>query len=96
MADSDRVDSEEEQDAETSVDNVCYEKIKIAYKRGSGEQDTGTSVDSTCYEKLQSRSLNNVCKSVVVTNQSLHTQRPHQPLLTTSGRCSVWRENRLA
>ena len=68
MADS---NSEKEQDANTSVDNICYAKIKIQYKSGSGkdavekkadmidnskqEQDMGTSVDNTCYEKLQSK-----------------------------------------
>ena len=35
MADSDRVDSKEEQDVDMSVDNVCYAKIKV--KRGSGK-----------------------------------------------------------
>ena len=35
MANSDSVDSEEEQDADTSVDNVCYDKIYI--KQGSGK-----------------------------------------------------------
>ena len=29
MADSDNVDSEEKQDADTSVDNVCYNKVHI-------------------------------------------------------------------
>ena len=37
MADSDSIDSKEEQDADTSVDNVCYAKIKIPRKRGSGK-----------------------------------------------------------
>ena len=68
MADSDSVDSEEEQDADTSVDNVCYNKVHI--KQGSGsveltdmvgsaenkeEQDMATSVDNICYDKIQSR-----------------------------------------
>ena len=34
MADS---NSEEEQDADTSVDNICYTKIKIPCKSGSGK-----------------------------------------------------------
>ena len=32
MADSDSVDSKEEQDADTSVDNVCYDTIHIVKK----------------------------------------------------------------
>ena len=75
MADSDSVDSKEEQD--TSVDNVCYDKVHI--KQGSGknasveltdivgrgsaenkeEQDVVTSVDNVCYDKLPSK-LNEV------------------------------------
>ena len=39
MADSNSVDSKEEQEANTSVDNVCYTKIKIPCKSGS-EKDT--------------------------------------------------------
>ena len=35
MADSDSIDSKEEQDADMSVDNVCYAKIKIPCKSGS-------------------------------------------------------------
>ena len=37
MADSDSIDSKEEQDADMSVDNVCYAKIKLPCKRGSGK-----------------------------------------------------------
>ena len=37
MADSDSVDSKEEQDADMAVDNVCYAKIKLPCKRGSGK-----------------------------------------------------------
>ena len=37
MADSNSVDSKEEQDTDMSVDNVCYAKIKIPCKRGSGK-----------------------------------------------------------
>ena len=69
MADSDSVDSKEEQDADTSVDNVCYAKIKISCKSGSGkdavekevvmdeshvDSEKEQDVDNTCYEKLQS------------------------------------------
>ena len=70
MADSNSVDSkEEEQDADTSVDNVCYDKIYI--KQGSAlvemtdivgkgsaeskEQDVDISVDNVCYDKLPSK-----------------------------------------
>ena len=38
MADSDSVDSKEEQNVDTSVDNVCYAKIEIPRKRGSGKK----------------------------------------------------------
>ena len=70
MADSNSVDSKEEQD--TSVDNVCYDKVHI--KQGSGknasveltdlegkgraenkEQNMATSVDNVCYDKLPSK-----------------------------------------
>ena len=71
MADSDSVDSTEEQD--TSVDNVCYDKVYI--KQGSGknvsveltdmvvgkgsaeskDQDMDTSVDNICYDQLPSK-----------------------------------------
>ena len=37
MADSGSVNSKEEHDVDTSVDNVCYAKIKIPHKRGSGK-----------------------------------------------------------
>ena len=37
MTDSDSVDSKEEQYADTSVDNICYMKIKISSKTGSGK-----------------------------------------------------------
>ena len=37
MADSDSVDSKEEQNVDMSVDNVCYAKIKLPCKRGSGK-----------------------------------------------------------
>ena len=69
MADSDSVDSKEEQDADTSVYNVCYDKVHI--KQGSGknasvelvgrgsagnkEQDMDTSVDNVCYDQLPSK-----------------------------------------
>ena len=37
MADSESVDSKEEQNVDMSVDNVCYAKIKLPCKRGSGK-----------------------------------------------------------
>ena len=60
-------DSEEEQDADTSVDNICYAKIKISCKRGGGEDaaveeavmmDEG-SVDSN--EQDVGTSVDNTC-----------------------------------
>ena len=67
MADSDSVDSKEEQDADMSVDNVCYTKIKIPHKSGSEKDavveeavmmDEG-SVDSK--EQAVGTSVDNVC-----------------------------------
>ena len=66
MANSDSVDSKEEQEAETSVDNVCYTKIKIPCKSGSGNDvvreavimDEG-SVDSK--EQDVGTSVDNIC-----------------------------------
>ena len=65
MADSDSVDSKEEQDADTSVDNICYMKIKISSKTGSGKEVEETimvdegSVD--CKEQDMGTSVDNVC-----------------------------------
>ena len=70
MADGDSVDSEEKQDADTSIDNSCYDKIYI--KQGSAsveltdmvgkssaenknEQDMAISVDNVCYDTLPSK-----------------------------------------
>ena len=66
MADSDSVDSKEEQDTDISVDNVCYVKIKISSKTGSEKDavvetvmvDKG-SVD--CKEQDVGTSFDNVC-----------------------------------
>ena len=66
MADSSSVDSKEEQD--TSVDNVCYDKVHIRKNASvkltdmvgkssadSKEQNMATSVDNVCYDKLPSK-----------------------------------------
>ena len=66
MADSDSVDSKEEQDTDISVDNICYVKIKISSKTGSEKDavvetvmvDKG-SVD--CKEQDVGTSFDNVC-----------------------------------
>ena len=67
MADSNSVDSKEEQDADMSVDNICYDKIYIKQGsapveltdlegKGSAEnKDMATSVDNVCYDKLPSK-----------------------------------------
>ena len=70
MADGDSVDSEEKQDVDTSVDNVCYDKIQGSGKNASveltdmvgkgsaenkEEQDMATSVDNICYDELPSK-----------------------------------------
>ena len=69
MADSNSDDSKEDQDANASVDNVCYAEIRsgkdasveedIMIDKGSvdcKEQNMGIPVDNICYEKLQSKS----------------------------------------
>ena len=66
LADSDSVDCEEKQDADTSVDNVCYDKVHI--KQGSGKN---TSVELTDMvgrgsaenkeERDMATSVDNVC-----------------------------------
>ena len=67
MADSESVDSKEEQNIDMSVDNVCYAKIKLPCKRGSGKDavvkesvmmDEG-SVDSK--EQAEGTSVDNFC-----------------------------------
>ena len=66
MADSDSVDSKDEQDADISVDNICYAKIKISSKTAS-ERDTVVEtvmmneciVD--CKEQDVGTSVDNVC-----------------------------------
>ena len=68
MADSNSGDSKEEQDANTSVDNVCYAEIRsgkdaaveeaVMIDKSSvdcKEQDMGIPVDNICYEKLHSK-----------------------------------------
>ena len=69
MADSSNVDvdSKEEQDADMSVDNVCYAKIKIPCKRGGGKDAAleeavmmdESSVDSN--EQALGTSVDNTC-----------------------------------
>ena len=70
MADSDSVDSKEEQDvdiADTSVDNICYEKIKLPCKTGSEkdpvvEESVMMDEDSVdCKEQDMGTSVDNVC-----------------------------------
>ena len=64
MADS---NSEEEQDADTSVDNICYAKIKISCKSGSGkdavEKEVGMDESRVDSEKEQDvgTSVDNTC-----------------------------------
>ena len=66
MADSDSVDSKDEQDADISVDNICYAKIKISSKTGS-EKDAVVEtvmVDKgivDCKEQDVGTSVDNVC-----------------------------------
>ena len=66
MADSDSVDSKDEQDADISVDNICYVKIKISSKTGS-EKDAVVEtvmVDKgivDCKEQDMGTSVDNVC-----------------------------------
>ena len=66
MADSDSVDSKEEQDADTSVDNVCYDKIYI--KQGSGKNTSveladmvGKSSSDNKEDQVMATSIDNIC-----------------------------------
>ena len=68
MADSDSVDSKEEHDPDTSVDNVCYAKIKIPHKRGSGKDASveltdleGKGSAESKEEQDMATSVDNVC-----------------------------------
>ena len=85
MADSDSVNSEEKQDADTSVDNICY----VPSKQGNGknasvefadmvgkssaeskvEQDMATSVDNICYEKIPCKQENEIVEKAVVADE---------------------------
>ena len=73
MADSDSVDSEEEQDADTSVDNVCYDKVHI--KQGSGKNASVELTDlegkgsvENKEERDMATSLDNVCYDKLPSN----------------------------
>ena len=67
MEDSESVDSKEEQNADIAVDNVCYAKIKLPCKRGSGKDAVvkesvmmdEDSVDSK--EQAMGTSVDNTC-----------------------------------
>ena len=66
MADSDSVDIKEKQEADTSVDNVCYMKIKIPCKSGSGKDVVRQAVlmdesSVDCKEQDTGTSVDNVC-----------------------------------
>ena len=78
MADSDSVDSKHEQDADISVDNICYVKIKISSKTGS-EKDAVVEtvmVDKgivDCKEQDKGTSVNNVCYDKLESKWRPHT-----------------------
>ena len=66
MADSDSVDSKEEQDADTSVDNSCYDKIYI--KQGSGKNASveltdmvGKGSAKNKEDQVMATSIDNIC-----------------------------------
>ena len=66
MADSDSVDSKDEQDADISVDNICYVKIKISSKTGSEKDAVVETVMMNegivdCKEQDVGTSVDNVC-----------------------------------
>ena len=73
MADSDSVDSKEEHGADTSVDNVCYDKIHI--KQGSGKNASVELTDlegkgsvENKEERDMATSLDNVCYDKLPSN----------------------------
>ena len=65
MANCDSVDSEEEQDADTSVDNVCYDKVHI--KQGSVKNASVELTDMVSRGSAESKeqdmdtSVDNIC-----------------------------------
>ena len=66
IADSDSVDSKEEQDVDTSVDNVCYDKIYI--KQGSGKNTSveladmvGKGSSDNKEDQVMATSIDNIC-----------------------------------
>ena len=67
MADSNSVDRKEEQDADTSVDNICYAMIKVSSKTGSEKDavvEETVMVDKgivDCIEQDMGTSVDNVC-----------------------------------
>ena len=78
MADS---NSEEEQDADTSVDNICYAKIKIPCKSGSGKDTVVKEVvmiDNSVDSKQQDMgtSVDNTCYEKLQSKLYLLHQEP--------------------
>ena len=64
MADSDSVDSKEEQDADTSVDNVCYAKIKVPCKKGNGKNAPVELTDTVGKDSAENKDEQNMAISV--------------------------------
>ena len=79
--------SEEEQDADISVDNICYAKIKLSCKSGSGKNAVEKEVvmmDESCVdsEKEQdvSTSVDNTCYEKLQSKQYLLCQENFKAL----------------
>ena len=71
MADSDSVDSKEEQDADTSVDNVCYDTIHIV-RKVSGKNASAELTDMVGKGGAESKedqdmatSVDNICYNIL-------------------------------
>ena len=79
MADSDSVDSKEEQDADTSVDNVCYETIHIV-KKVSGKNasveltDVGRGGAESKEDQDTATSVDNICYNILPSKLHLINQ----------------------
>ena len=82
MADSNSVASEEEQERNMSVDNICYTKIKIACKSGSGKDaavEEAVMVDESSVDTKQQDmgiSVDNTCYEKVKSKWHLLCQEP--------------------
>ena len=64
MADSNSAESQEEQDADLSVNNVCHAKIKNPRKRGSGKDASVELTDMVGKDSAENKDEQNMATSV--------------------------------